>query len=117
MYFDQLLCAARSVHVVYLDQPLCAALSYTLYLITIIKVCLSVQPWHLRTLTPNPQNKGSCSTGLKTGCKTVLFLVQFFMINTWKIDNEDLLIQLISCRNLSMGKNSTETFDAPNLVK
>ena len=35
MYFDQLLSAARQVHVVYSDQLFGAAHSYTLYLITI----------------------------------------------------------------------------------
>ena len=35
MYFDQLLQAARYVHVVYLNQLLGAALSYMLYLIAI----------------------------------------------------------------------------------
>ena len=42
MYSDQLLFAARQVHVVYTDQLLGAALSYTLYLITINCVLIKV---------------------------------------------------------------------------
>ena len=37
----------------------------------------SAQPWYQRTLYPHsiPHNKGTCSTGLETGCKPILFLL------------------------------------------
>ena len=46
MYFDQLLLAARKVHVVYSDQFLGAARWYTLYLITIAD--WNTQQWTTR---------------------------------------------------------------------
>ena len=40
-------------------------------------VCLSVQPWHIRTFYPlrTLQNRETCSTGLETACKPVLLLL------------------------------------------
>ena len=38
-----------------------------------VSVFLSVQPWHP---LPTPQNRGTCSTGLETGCKPVLLLLK-----------------------------------------
>ena len=50
-------------------------LNVSVYKMGFQSVCLSVQPWHHRGFepSPNPQNKGTCSTGLETGCKPVLF--------------------------------------------
>ena len=47
MYSDQLLFAAHQVHVVYYDQLFCAALSYTLYLITIVRQSSDQTIWRL----------------------------------------------------------------------
>ena len=43
----------------------------------LVSLCLSVQPWRLRTLhpLPTPQNRKTCSSGLETGCKPVLFYI------------------------------------------
>ena len=35
-------------------------------------VCPALKPKDFAP-TPHPQNKGTCSTGLETGCKPVLF--------------------------------------------
>ena len=45
-----------------------------------VSVCLSEQPWHLMTLHPLPalQNRGTCSTGLETGCKPGLLTQKYY---------------------------------------
>ena len=39
-----------------------------------LSICLYAQPWHQRGFAPNSLRKGTCSTGLETGCKPVLLI-------------------------------------------
>ena len=47
-------------------------------------VCLSTQPWHLRTLQPfpTPQNRGTFSTGLET-CLVILVITVSKIVILW----------------------------------
>ena len=42
--------------------------------------CLSAEPWHERDFAPSthPPKLWTCSTGLETGCKPVLFLQDYY---------------------------------------
>ena len=66
-----------------------------------LSVCLSLQPWHQRTLhpIPTPQNRGTCSIGLETGCKPVLLYLQ------WKVE------RIIEKREQMMDKEKSNFLD------
>ena len=58
--------------------------------LTEVPVCLNSLGTKGLCTQPTPQNKGTCSTGLQTGCKPVLFILIFNLYHPYTKTNSNV---------------------------